>query len=228
MVMAEQSFQDAMLAMQLKSINEKKTKYRMLNKQALRGQTVFTGSSLMEFFPIDELQHAMHFDRVIYNRGLAGATTADFVNAMEECIFELEPSKLFINIGSNDIGSVGPGGYQADKLMVNYNTILQRIKTRLPDCSVFVMAYYPVNPKADFGLPKPQKEAMFLTRTNENIATANKLVEALAQKRGFSFIDVNEGLSDGEGNLKAEFSVDGVHLWPNAYAVILDNMRRYL
>lgn len=226
--MAEQSSQDAMLAMQLKSLHEKKTKYRMLNRYAQKGQTVFAGSSLMEFFPIDELQHAMRFQRIIYNRGIAGATTADFLDAMEECIFELAPSSLFINIGSNDIGSVGPGGYRAEKLTDNYDIILQRIQSGLPACAVYVMAYYPVNPKADFGLPLPQKEAMFRTRTNDNIAAANKAVEALAQKHGFSFINVNEGLSDGEGNLKAEYAVDGVHLWPNAYAVILENMKQYL
>ncbi len=57
---------------------------------------------------------------------------------------------------------------------------------------------------------------------------ANKAVEELAKKHGFNFINVNEGLTDEEGNLKAEFSMEGLHLWPNAYSVILDNMKKYL
>ena len=31
---------------------------------------------------------------------------------MNECIFDLKPSKIFINIGSNDIDAVGPEGYE--------------------------------------------------------------------------------------------------------------------
>ena len=81
------------------------------------------------------------------------------------------------------------------------------------------MAYYPVNAKADFGLDRHIKDAMFATRTNANIHKANEAVEALAIKHGFNFINVNEGLTDSEGNLKKEYSVEGLHLWTNAYWV---------
>ena len=36
-----------------------------------------------------------------------------------------------------------------EKLLANYNEIMDQIKTRLPECEVFVMAYYPINAKAD-------------------------------------------------------------------------------
>jgi lysophospholipase L1-like esterase len=90
------------------------------------------------------------------------------------------------------------------------------------------MALYPVNAKADFGLDKSIKDRMFATRTNPKIMEANKAVEELAIKHGFNFINVNEGLTDEEGNLKAEYSMEGLHMWPNAYSVILENMKKYL
>ncbi|SEM51008.1 GDSL-type esterase/lipase family protein [Paenibacillus sp. OV219] len=208
----------------------KLNEYRMLNQHAQKGQILFVGSSLMEAFPIYEMQLMLKLglDLVIYNRGIGGTTTADLLQSMDACIFDLEPSKLFINIGSNDIGATGNDGYSKDTLLMNYTTILDQIKERLPQCEVFVMAYYPINAQADFGIDAIDKIPMFTTRTNANIQEANEAIEQLAKQHGFSFINVNEGLTDEEGNLKPEFSVEGIHLWPNAYTVILNNMKRYL
>ena len=155
-----------------------------------KGQIVFVGSSLMEWFRIAEMQLTLGLDRIIYNRGIAGTTTGDLLSTMNECILDLEPSKLFINIGSNDIGAVG-GLYSIDNLLGNYSEIMDQIKNKLSGTEVFVMAYYPVNAKADFGLDRQMKDIMFATRTNENILKANKAVEELAKQHGFNFIDVN-------------------------------------
>ncbi|REE78544.1 lysophospholipase L1-like esterase [Paenibacillus taihuensis] len=208
----------------------KLNEYRMLNQHVKKGQILFVGSSLMEGFPIYEMQLTSNLglDRVIYNRGIGGTTTSDLLQSMDICIFDLEPSKLFINIGSNDIGGSGENGYSKDALLMNYDNILNQIKSRLPLCEVFVMAYYPINAEADFGLDPSEKQSMFATRTNANILEANEAIEQLAKQHGFSFINVNEGLTDDTGNLKPEFTVEGIHLWPNAYRVILNNLSRYL
>ncbi|MHA6529843.1 GDSL-type esterase/lipase family protein [Paenibacillus sp. BAC0078] len=202
-------------------------KYKMRNQYIKKGQVLFVGSSLMEHFPIDEMQSVVGLDRVIYNRGIGGITTNELLTIMDECIFDLEPSKIFINIGSNDIG----GGLEDGKkeiLLENYNEILSQIKKQLPKCEVYVMAYYPVNSKGDFGLEPESQKNMFASRNNANIRMVNEEVKALAMKLGLNFINANEGLTDDEGNLKAEFTVEGVHMWPNAYYVILENMKRYL
>lgn len=49
---------------------EKVKKYSILNTLARKGQTVLAGSSLMEFFPVNELQQTLEKQTVIYNRGL--------------------------------------------------------------------------------------------------------------------------------------------------------------
>lgn len=41
-------------------------RYRELNKTALKGQVVFTGSSLMEMFPINKLLEEHNDSTVIY------------------------------------------------------------------------------------------------------------------------------------------------------------------
>lgn len=113
-----------------------------LNRYAKKGQILFTGSSLMEQFPVDELLINCGLNIVIYNRGVSGFTTTDMLENMTEMVFAVEPSKIFINIGSNDIGAVN---YTLEHLLENYEKILIQIKTKLPHTKIYVMAYYPVN-----------------------------------------------------------------------------------
>lgn len=211
--------------MMLREKKEKKTKYKFLNQFVKKGETLMVGSSLMDNFPINELQQSFGIEEIIYNRGIGGTVTTELLDSMEECIFQLEPSKIFINIGTNDIASPG---YTVEGLISNYTDILNQVKRRLPDCKVYVMAYYPVNTLADYGLPAEQKEGMFKTRTNEAILKANKAVEELACQFHYEYIDVNEGLVDEQGNLKADFAIEGLHMWPQAYAIVLNNLKKYL
>jgi lysophospholipase L1-like esterase len=208
------------------SKKEKVKNYKIRNQYAIKGQILFVGSSLMEFFPINEMQQTLEERQIIYNRGIGGYQTSDLLASMEECIFELEPSKIFINIGTNDIGSAG---YKKEKLIANYDEILNQIHERLPECKVYVMAYYPMNEKAESpNVMLVNDKSTQNTRTNMAIQEANVAVEELAKKYDFEFINVNVGLMDEDGNLIEKYTIDGIHMWPNAYSIILENMKKYL
>ena len=203
---------------------EKLERFRVLNRNVRKGEILFTGSSLMEQFPINELLMTNGMDQVIYNRGIGGFTTTDMLEYMEEMVFGTEPSRIFINIDTNDIGSPD---YRLEALMERYEEIISRIRERLPEAEITMMAYYPVNetdkvPEGEWG------KTAFVTRTNENIAIANKAVEKLAAKKGCRFINVNEGLTDERGKLKKEFTIEGIHMYANGYQVVLDNLKKYL
>lgn len=204
---------------------ELKRSYHIMNEYAKKNEVLLVGSSLMEHFPLNELAQSLGMYTVMYNRGIGGYKVNDLWNAREECIFELHPRKIFINIGTNDIGD---HSYVQDKLIVEYRNLLNEIKTRLPDARIYVMAYYPVNAKDDFGFPEEIHKAQFKTRTNEAIANANKAVEKMAGELHLPFINVNNGLTDGEGNLKKELSTDGIHMYASAYHQILSNLRLYI
>lgn len=132
---------------------DKIEKYKVLNTLAKKGQILFTGLSLMEQFPINELLMTESMDQIIYNRGVGGFTTDDM-------------------------------GEWAKTLFVN--------------------------------------------RNNQNIPVANAEIKKLAETFGFRYIDVNAGLTDECGKLKKEYTVEGVHMYANAYRIILENMRPYL
>ena len=209
----------------LKHQTETVQKYHILNGYATKNEVLFVGSSLMEHFPLNELAQSMGINIVMYNRGISGYKIEDLVKAKEECIFELQPRKIFINIGTNDVGD---HSYVQEKLIEEYKNLLIEIKNRLPKASIYVMAYYPVNAKEDFGLPAEIHERMFKTRTNEALLEVNKAIEKMAGELHLPFINVNNGLVDGEGNLKKEYSTDGIHMYPNGYQNILTNLRTYI
>lgn len=203
---------------------DKLERYRILNRNVQKGEILFTGSSLMEQFPVNELLMTNGMDQVIYNRGIGGFTTTDMLEHMEEMVFGTEPSRIFINIGTNDIGSPD---YRLEALLERYEEIITRIRERLPEAEITMMAYYPVNetdklPEGECG------KTAFVTRTNENIAIANEAIERLAAKKGCRFVNVNEGLTDERGKLKKEFTIEGIHMYANGYQVVLDNLKKYL
>ena len=203
---------------------QKIDRYRILNEKIIKGQILFTGSSLMEQFPINELLMSSGMTQVIYNRGIGGFTTDDMLQYMEEMVYGTEPSRIFINIGTNDISRPE---YRLETLMANYRKILTQIRERLPQAEITLMAYYPVNETDK--LPDSSMAAeMFATRNNENIALANQAVEKLAKELGCQFINVNDGLTDERGKLKKEFTIEGIHMYANGYQVVLDNMKKYL
>ena len=203
---------------------EKLDRFRILNQEARKGEILFTGSSLMEQFPIHELMMNDGMDLVIYNRGIGGFTTRDMMEHMEEMVFGTEPSRIFINIGTNDMNAPD---FSQDRLLENYEAILRQIQERLPAAEINVMAYYPVN-EVDKVPDGPWGKTLFVNRTNRTIDRLNQALEKLAEKLGCRFINVNKGLTDENGRLKKEYTIEGVHMYANGYRVVLDNLKACL
>ncbi|PWT27974.1 GDSL-type esterase/lipase family protein [Butyrivibrio fibrisolvens] len=207
--------------------NEKRNKvvrYRHLNRFVKKGQILFTGSSLMEQFPINEILQNHGMNTVIYNRGIGGYTIPKMLESMEEQIFELEPSKIFINIGTNDISRPEE---TTEQLISDYRKVLTQIKDRLPQAKVYMMAYYPVNVQVAARQPWPDADKAAKLRL-ERLDESNKAVSELAQEFGYSYIDVNNGLTDDNGQTKEAYSIDGIHMWSDAYEVVFENMKEYI
>lgn len=133
----------------------------------------------MEQFPIAEIARNHGVEKMIYNRGIGGYTTDDFLTNIDTVLFDLEPSKIFINIGTNDMNIREDGEDWNAHLLTNYETILKQIKKRLPETEVYMMAYYPVNPVV---ASDDVKTYMLQIRTNENLQVVNRQMEELARK----------------------------------------------
>ena len=199
----------------------KNAKYQMvqswqtLNQTCRKGQTVFTGSSLMEMFPVEKFAAEEGPDfPTVYNRGVGGFTTHDMLLCLDEMVIDLQPRRVFTNIGTNDLSDAS---VTIEALMSRYEEILTRITAAVPSAEIVMMAYYPINydAAADEGM-----RACLRIRTNERIHEANMAVQALAERLGHRFIDVNAPLTDAQGRLKAEYTIEGMHIYEAGYRAI--------
>ena len=191
--------------------------YAEENETAQKGGIVLTGSSLMEHFPIASIVEENEDDYVIYNRGYGGYVMTQLMDVMDTAVFDLVPSALFINIGTNDIDRLSDE-YTFEDMMDNYRSILTSVQEKLPGCSIYVMAYYPCTPNTGTGM---------IQRTLEQIDEANAYVEALAEEFGVNFINVNEVLEREDGYLKDEYAADSIHLTEDAYRAIYQALTPY-
>lgn len=209
---------------------EHRTKARsfdILNKAAKKGQILFTGSSLMEQFPVVEMTMDMGLDYLVYNRGIGGTTTDDFLERINTVCLDLEPSRLFINIGTNDMHDRYPEGENFQShILRNYGKIMYMIAEKLPEAEVYIMAFYPAN--LHMSNANPMTTAAYAARTRENLNMINKAIRELALSHGFHFINVNEGLTDEKGELREELTIEGVHMYANGYEIVLRNLEKYL
>lgn len=194
--------------------------FREKNKACEKGQIVFAGSSLMEMFPIEAW--AAEQGVTAYNRGVGGYTTLDMLPIIDVCVTDLMPRKLFINIGTNDLSDAA---IPMDTVMERYERILSIIEEKVPGIRIYLMAYYPINEEA----ASPEMKATLAVRTNEKINEANRRVMLLAEsKPNRVYIDVNAPLRDASGRLKAEYTIEGMHIYPEGYRAIFPDVMKYV
>ena len=195
-------------------------RYREENKSTIKGAIVFAGSSLMEMFPVEAFAKEEGTDfPVVYNRGLGGWRTEDMLATLEAQVTGLMPRRVFINIGTNDLSDPS---VTIEALMERYDEILNRIEAEAPGVELILMAYYPINyDAADEGM-----KACLRIRTNERIREANQAVEALAARHGARYMDFNAPLTDEQGRLKAEYTIEGMHIKEAGYRVIWPEVRK--
>lgn len=214
---------------------EKKKKirsFRQLNKYAKHGQTLFTGSSLMEQFPVCELYSSLCPEgrKTIYNRGIGGFTSDEFLRNIDTLMLGIEPSDIFINIGTNDMNSDSCTDKQnvVSHIISNYEKIIMIAKEHLPFAKIYIMAYYPVNTNIINMLKDEILREKFKTRSNGKISEANEQLKQFAYMHGCIFIDANSGLTDSNGELRSDLTLDGVHMYPDAYTTVFNNIMKYL
>ncbi len=194
--------------------------YRELNKTVIHGQTVFAGSSLMEQFPIEQFISENNEDVIIYNRGIGGYLSSDLLFSIQDCILDLQPSRLFINIGTNDLSMEKP----ISDMIEIYDEIIFKVIESFPDIEIYFMAYYPIN----YDVAIERMKQTLKIRNNEKIKLANMEVEKLAKKYGQKYIDVNAGITDSNGNLKAEYTVEGMHINEDGYKEVYTELVKYI
>lgn len=197
------------------SSEDKREVYTMLNQSASPNSIVFLGDSLTEFYKIDEFFHNIDH----YNRGIAGDTTDGVINRLYDNVISIKPKKIFLQIGTNDLGN----GKKPDYVVENIHRILDMIQVQLPKTEIFLISLYPVNPKAS-----PYSRIITGRRKNKDIDTINARLVELAKELSVNYIDVAQVLKDDKGNLNDDYTIEGLHICLHGYMLISEVLRPYV
>lgn len=168
---------------------------------------VFLGDSLMEFCDWQKVFN----NKNIINQGISGDTTFGILQRIE-LTFEEEPKKIFLMAGINDLLQ----SYHKEELLSHYEKILEKIKSELPLTIVYVHSILPVADQEDFA------------DMNHEIKTANTLLQALAQKYKYPYVDLHAIMSTPKGALRSTLSSDGLHLNSAGYDLWRDSIKDLL
>lgn len=199
--------------------NETVQRYKKENQLVHSQGIVFTGSSLMEQFPVE-----FFMQKDIYNRGVSGFISSEYIQVLDTLIFDLAPRMVVLNIGTNDLNDPN---FELARLLENYQFILEQIHQRLPKAQVIFLDFYPVNPikMTEVATNEPWLKEVLPFRTNEKLSEANRAINQLMVQWGYETQSVNHLLLDKQGFLNENFTMDGIHLYREVYQQLAKELR---
>lgn len=190
--------------------------WRETNKGLKGGGIVFLGDSITERFRVNEFFQ----DKFVINRGISGDTTDGVLARMDESVYALNPSKVFLMIGTNDLGI---GNKEPKYIIHNIQKIIEEIKNRCPTTKIYLESIYPIN-NTNYNLID---KFMSGNRSNKTIIETNK---GLAKLTGdnVTYIDVYSRLTDEYGKLKIDYTYKGLHLIGQGYRKVVEVLKPYV
>lgn len=193
-------------------------KYIEKEKIVKQETILFLGDSITQMYELNNYYSDKYF---VINSGISGNITNDILDNMDKRVYQYKPKKVFILIGTNDFGLRKNSD---DELIQNIDSIIKAIKDKFPECKIYLESIYPINDTDDSKID----HSMVGIRTNDKIINLNKRFKDLAKDDSITYIDVYSKLIDDEGNLKLEYTRDGLHISDAGYKIITKVLSEYL
>ncbi len=133
------------------------------------------------------------------NRGNSGAVSSETLENIESVLIG-HPAKIFLMIGTNDLGS----SYSDEIPFANVSAILSRIQDESPETDIYLTSVFP---------------STVGTRSLENISALNKKYQTLVDNKKVHYLDLYDDLM---GITTGEFSFDKLHMGPVGYKIWCD------
>ena len=200
----------------LKEQEKIQTKYRELNQvSVLEPDIIFIGDSIVEYYPLQEL---FGVAKTIVKRGIRGYQTGLLLENLDAHLYGDAVDQIVLLIGTNDIGKDIP----LNEALDNLERVIQSIARDYPLSQIKLLSILPVNEGERY------KQTVYI-RTNEKIREWNQAYEALASAyMQVDFVPVYDSLTDTEGQLKKNYTTDGLHLSVAGYQVLSEALKGVL
>ena len=200
----------------LKEQEKIQTKYRELNQiSVIEPDIIFIGDSIIEYYPLQEL---LGTSKTIVNRGIRGYQTGLLQKNLDAHLYGDAVDQIVLLIGTNDIGKDVP----MNESLNNLESVIQTISRDYPLSQIKLVSILPVNEEENF------KQTVYI-RTNEKIKAWNQAYQDLASAyMQVEFVPVFENLLDQKGQLKSDFTTDGLHLSVSGYQALSSTLKKYI
>lgn len=174
----------------------KRAKYAQENAQwdDYEVDVAFLGDSLTDGYDLNKY----YPQYVTANRGIGGDTTFDLEERLQLSVYDLKPKVAVMLIGANN----------TETMMENYEDILRGLKTNLPETKIVLLSLTAMGGE-------------YWGSKNQVAAYRNVSIKLLAEKYGFTFVDLYSPLYDVSiGEVYEGYTVDGGHFTHEGYTVL--------
>ncbi len=175
-------------------------------------------ASLFEILPVDStdivfvgnsLTHGCEWHELfgmpnIKNRGINGDVVQGVFERIDPVV-KGHPKKIFLLTGVNDVSH----NLTADSIATALGKLIDYIRVNTPQTRLYVQSLLPIN--NSFGRYK----AIF--GKEQVIRDINVKLAAMAEEKGFVWINTYPIFADENGNLDSRYTNDGLHLLGNGY-----------
>lgn len=176
--------------------------------------TILAGDSLSLWFPTELLPE----ERSWLNQGISGETSTGLLKRLN-LFNRTQPETIFVMIGINDlIRSV-----EDTKILDNYRQIVTTLRASHPKSQIVIQSILP-HGASEATWEGKQK---LLAISNSRIRELNQQLQNIATKEGIKYLDLHPLFANSQGNLRPDFSTDGLHLSPEGYLVWRSALQLY-
>ncbi len=137
------------------------------NKYINKNEIVLFGGKSFSTIDINEVCNDLNINAKIYNRSINGLSLREAIDVLKPCVYDLQPKKLFINLGEKDLENKN---FNTEKFISEYRCLLNSVNLNLKT-KIYVVSLI----------------------ENSNMAVQiNKKLKALAKEAGAEYADIND------------------------------------
>lgn len=147
----------------------------------------------------------------VIGRGFGGSTMPELLHYMDRLVLRYKPRAVLVYEGDNDLVA----GRSVDELLDDFRQFHKRLKRKLPECHMFVLAIK----------PSPSRESLW-----QKAMEANSRLKAWCDsEKNVTYIDVASPMLDETGKARPElFLKDRLHMNREGYDLWLKAVKPHL
>ncbi|MBI5084858.1 MAG: capsular biosynthesis protein [Acidobacteria bacterium] len=174
---------------------------------ARNSRVLFFGDSITDFWRLNEYFPGRDF----VNRGISGQITGQMLGRFIADVVQLKPAAMLVLAGTNDIArGVDPAVIQNNLTMLCDLADVYKVKVILASILPVSDHHKGVDPYYERTRQRPLAA----------ILDMNRWIQALCEKRGYTYLNYYPALAGSDGQLAPNLADDGLHPNPTGYRVM--------